>query len=169
MTPINRVTFLVDGFNLYHSVREASNDLGHNGKLTRWLDINSLCRSYLPEVRKRAPSYGYAEMAETYYFSAYASHRERIAPDTVARHKSLVQCLEATGIKTSMGMFKAKRRTCSKCGYSETGHEEKETDVAIAVKLLELLFLDTCDTVVLVTGDTDLAPPCKNSSGSLSS
>jgi hypothetical protein len=58
-------------------------------------------------------------------------------------------------------MFKEKRRTCSVCGHIAIGHEEKETDVAIAVKLLELLFRDTCDTIVLVTGDTDLAPPVR--------
>ncbi len=33
-----------------------------------------------------------------------------------------------------------------------------ETDVAIATKLLEGFFTDSCDTTVLLTGDTDLAP-----------
>jgi hypothetical protein len=37
-------------------------------------------------------------------------------------------------------------------------HEEKETDVAISVKLIELFLLDRCDTAVLVSGDTDIAP-----------
>lgn len=37
-------------------------------------------------------------------------------------------------------------------------HEEKETDVAIACKLLEVLHLGQCDVVVLLTGDTDIAP-----------
>ena len=37
-------------------------------------------------------------------------------------------------------------------------HEEKETDVAIACELLRLLQTGACDCVVLVTGDTDLAP-----------
>ena len=36
--------------------------------------------------------------------------------------------------------------------------EEKETDVAISIKLLELFHKDRADTIVLVTGDTDLAP-----------
>jgi uncharacterized LabA/DUF88 family protein len=39
--------------------------------------------------------------------------------------------------------------------------EEKETDVAVAAKLLELVFTDACDTVVLMTGDTDFAPAVK--------
>jgi hypothetical protein len=36
--------------------------------------------------------------------------------------------------------------------------EEKETDVAIATKLLELFVTDSADRIVLVTGDTDVAP-----------
>ena len=160
MPPINRVTFLVDGFNLYHSVRQASDDLGLAGKQTRWLDISSLCKSYLATVRRSVGS-GYAQLEDIFYFSAYASHRERIAPNSVARHKSFVQCLKSTGVVVSLGMFKEKTRTCSNCGHTSIGYEEKETDVAIAVKLLELLFLDSCDTIVLVTGDTDLAPPVR--------
>ena len=39
--------------------------------------------------------------------------------------------------------------------------EEKETDVAMATRMLELLFLDKCDTIVLVTGDTDIVPAVK--------
>jgi len=34
--------------------------------------------------------------------------------------------------------------------------------VAIATKLLELLFTNFCDTVVLVTGDTDVAPAVRS-------
>jgi hypothetical protein len=55
---------------------------------------------------------------------------------------------------------------CFHCGNTRCGHcgnrlkqwEEKETDVAVAAKLLELVYTDACDTVVLVTGDTDFAP-----------
>ena len=36
--------------------------------------------------------------------------------------------------------------------------EEKETDVALGVKAMELLHLNACDTLVIVSGDTDFAP-----------
>lgn len=36
--------------------------------------------------------------------------------------------------------------------------EEKETDVAIATKMFELLHTGTADAIVLVSGDTDLLP-----------
>ncbi len=38
--PSDRTTFLIDGFNLYHSVIEASNDL--HAASTRWLNIRAL-------------------------------------------------------------------------------------------------------------------------------
>lgn len=44
---------------------------------------------------------------------------------------------------------------------TSSGTKSKETDVAIAAKLLELFFLDKCDTAVLVTGDTDIVPAVK--------
>ena len=37
-------------------------------------------------------------------------------------------------------------------------HEEKETDVAIAVRLFESFYTDESDTVVIMSGDTDIAP-----------
>jgi len=57
-----------------------------------------------------------------------------------------------------MGHFKARDRICLTCGGRFRVHEEKETDVAIAVTLLELAITRACETIVLVSGDTDLAP-----------
>jgi len=51
---MNRTAFLIDGFNLYHSVKSASHDLGLQGTGTKWLDIHSLCRSYLHAIGNKA-------------------------------------------------------------------------------------------------------------------
>ena len=48
---MDRVTFIIDGFNLYHSVCDAERDL--KGASTKWLDIKSLCSSYLIFLEKR--------------------------------------------------------------------------------------------------------------------
>jgi hypothetical protein len=57
-----RTTFLVDGFNLYHSIVDIAKDvIGCNVK---WLDICSLCKSYLHLIGKRA-------MIETVYYIDY--------------------------------------------------------------------------------------------------
>ncbi|HEX2714892.1 MAG TPA: NYN domain-containing protein [Candidatus Acidoferrales bacterium] len=142
----NRVCFLVDGFNVYHSVCAAQRVI--KGQSLKWLDIQSLCSSYLASIGNSAT------LERVFYFSAFMDW----IPDKVVRHQTLVDALRATGVEVQLGRFKEKEVWCKTCKQVNTHHEEKETDVAIAVKLMELLHLDACDTVVLVSGDTDLAP-----------
>jgi uncharacterized LabA/DUF88 family protein len=146
----NRTTFFVDGFNLYHSLIEATRDL--NGQPTKWLDIRSLLSSYLPILG------GGAALEGIYYFSALATHMDHRRPGTTTRHRLFIECLQAHGIRGELGRFKKKDVHCSRCNTVKPHYEEKETDVAISVRLLEVLHNDDADTVVLVTGDTDLAP-----------
>ena len=148
--PADRTTFLIDGFNLYHSVIEASKDLG--GASTKWLNIRTLCESYLYLFGKNNTA------EEFYYFSALAYHKVPKDPDTVARHLRFVDCLKDTGFKVELARFKEKQVWCAGCKHFQTRHEEKETDVAVAVKLVELFVQDKCDTAILMTGDTDIAP-----------
>ena len=75
------------------------------------------------------------------YFSAMPTHRPA---DQQARHALYMKCLAGTGVWVHLSQFK--------------GHKEKETDVAIASRLFESCFEDLADCIVLVTGDTDLAP-----------
>ena len=64
---MNRTAFLVDGFNLYHSLVDASRDTGGVG--TKWLDLRALCASYLSGIG------GGAQISQIVYFSALAVHR----------------------------------------------------------------------------------------------
>jgi uncharacterized LabA/DUF88 family protein len=149
---VERVTFLIDGFNLYHSVEGASQALGLNGAGTKWLDIAALCRSYLHLFGRSAA------LHEVHYFSALARHLEATKPDVTARHALYLDCLKDTGVVVELSRFKKRRFRCDKCGANLKRHEEKETDVALATKLLELFVTDAADRIVLVTGDTDVAP-----------
>lgn len=155
---MNRVAFLLDGFNLYHSTRSAES---HTGQSTKWLDVRAMCAAYLSSISRDAYVHG------VYYFSALATHLEAANPGKVQRHRDFITCLEDTGVVVQLGKFKRKRdfscpncrqNSCGHCGHKLKQHEEKETDVAIAARMLELLFTNSCDTIVLVTGDTDLAP-----------
>jgi uncharacterized LabA/DUF88 family protein len=152
---MNRTAFLIDGFNLYHSVKSASVDLGLGGQGTRWLDIRGLCASYLHAIGNNA------QVCGMFYFSALATHIQAIDPQVVSRHQNYIRCLEGSGIAVELARFKKKNIKCPACATNIKRHEEKETDVAIAAKLLELLFLDQCDTAVLLTGDTDIVPAVK--------
>jgi len=150
---MNRVIFLVDGFNVYHSLLDAIRDLG--GASTKWLDIHSLCNSYLPHISRDATIGG------IYYFSAYAEHLRRKDPGKIERHEKYIQCLRSTGVVDCLGNFKERHFWCSQCKQRRTRHDEKETDVAIAAKLFEVFFKNECETAVLMTGDTDLVPAVK--------
>jgi len=61
----NNVCFVVDGFNLYHSVVRAHKETGVN---CRWLDIWALCDSYRYLL---GPDSG---TTQVHYFSALAHH-----------------------------------------------------------------------------------------------
>lgn len=144
----NRVSFLIDGFNLYHSICSAMAD--HKLARGKWLDIWRLCESFLNVFGKDAI------INKVYYFSALAKHiSDAGAP---LRHQVFIEALESTGVQTIMGKFKKKRIKCrATCQQEGWGYEEKETDVNIAIKLMELMMTDACDTAVIVSGDTDLA------------
>jgi uncharacterized LabA/DUF88 family protein len=148
---MNRVIFLVDGFNLYHSCKDISR---FSGLRVKWLDIRSLCWSYLPLISRDA------KLERIYYFTAFAFHLND--PGVIQRHQDYIKCLQETGIIPKLGRFKPKDMDCPHCNRRIIRHEEKETDVAIAMKLSEILFKNICDTAVLMTGDTDLTPAIKH-------
>lgn len=147
---MNKVAFLIDGFNLYHSVRGAARQLQVNS--VKWLDIASLCSSYLYLFGKDAV------LADIIYFSALANHLD---PGKVQRHEIFIKCLQNTGVQIELASFKRKTIKCPYCRRNITRYEEKETDVGISVKLVELFYRNLCDTVVLMTGDTDVVPAIK--------
>jgi uncharacterized LabA/DUF88 family protein len=144
----NRVAFLIDGFNVYHSVKEALRDR----RITRgkWLNYKAFCESMLRDVVD-FPSGSIP--AGTFYFTALAQH---CRPDVVMRHRQFIKAVQSVGTEVVLGNFKRKTLTCRSCNSRYDAYEEKETDVNIAVFLIKLFIQDRCDTAVLVTGDTDL-------------
>ena len=68
-----RVSFIVDGLNLYHSLREME---GLSKKPSRWLDLRRLCESYLFAIGQRFALR--TELAAIHYFSAYSDLRPAI-------------------------------------------------------------------------------------------
>ena len=147
---MNKVTFIVDGFNLYHTLKRAHKP-PHN-KASRWLDLTTLCSHCLPIIGKET------KLSGVYYISALASHLKRTNPGVTVRHQNYIRCLEDSGVTVRLNRFKKKSVWCHNCQTKILKHEEKETDVMLATTLFELFYTNVCDTAVLVTGDTDLAP-----------
>jgi uncharacterized LabA/DUF88 family protein len=147
---MNRTVFIIDGFNLYHSVREAARSTG--GKGTKWLNVKELCNSYLHLIGDNAA------LANIYYFSALAKHLDSTDPQKTRRHRTFLDCLRSTGVRVELSRFKEKSIWCYHCKNTIIRHEEKETDVAIAARLFESFQTDESDTAVIMSGDTDIAP-----------
>lgn len=135
-----RVVCLVDGFNLYHALDAL------NAPHLKWLDLRAIAARHTLARSE--------ELREVYYFSAYATW----LPEARRRHEAYVKALESRGVTAVMGHFKEKARSCRSCKATWKAHEEKETDVNIALYLLRLAYRDEFDRCILVTRDSDLAP-----------
>lgn len=135
-----RVAAFVDGFNLYHSIDAAG--LHH----LKWLNLRALCENFAP-----TPLH---DLTAVYYFSAFATWR----PDAYARHRAYVAALGSADVTPIMGRFKEKPRRCRHCQRPWTDHEEKETDVNLALRIVASAFTDEYDLALVLTGDGDIAP-----------
>ena len=137
---MSRVVFFIDGFNLYHAVKALR--MNH----LKWMDLRSLCLKFAP-----SPQYS---IEEIFYFSAHATW----LPPAFKRHKVYIEALKSTGVKPVLGKFKEKDRGCRNCGSTWKAHEEKETDVNIAVQVLDQAYQDTFDRAVIISADSDFSP-----------
>lgn len=135
-----RVQTFIDGFNLYHAI--ASIGQPH----LKWVDLRRLVSVFLDPAQH--------ELREVFYFSAFATW----LPAQYARHQLYVEALKAAGCSPVMGQFKAKNRECRSCGAKWVGHEEKETDVNIALWLLREAYKDNFDEAFIISRDSDLTP-----------
>ena len=138
---MRRVIVYVDGFNLYHAIDRL------NEPSLKWLDLRSVAEGLLRPGEV---------LSETKYFSAYATWRP-----SHRKHRVYVAALAARGVTTYLGQFKEKPRRCPECGARWTTHEEKETDVHIAVQMMADALTNAADRLILISADTDLVPPIK--------
>lgn len=138
-TAKTRVVCYIDGFNLYHSIDNL--DRPH----LKWVDLWCLCETMLREGES---------LVAVKYFSAFA----KWLPNPYRRHRSYVAALESVGVTPIMSHFKEKWRSCKKCGNEWKAHEEKETDVRIALAIMEDGIDGLYDRAIIVSGDSDLVP-----------
>lgn len=139
-----RSAFFIDGYNLYHSL-----DSAPRFRRYKWLDLRKLALGF------SVPPY--EELRAVRYFTAFADWR----PASSARHRMYVSALETVGVETILGRFQEKQLTCrapNGCGKTFLAHEEKMTDVNIAVSIVESCVADRFDVIYLVSGDNDLVP-----------
>lgn len=140
MKPKRIITF-IDGFNLYHAIDNLQ------FPALKWLDLHKLSNIFVhPRLE---------ELVGVFYFSTIAIHRNEAAQ---IRQRTYFGALKLRGVKTILGQFKKKNRDCPKCSSRYISHEEKETDVNIALSLIDLAYQNAYDHAMLITNDSDQAP-----------
>jgi len=139
MTKI-RINVYIDGFNLYHST------LQHTYKDCRWLNLFEFSKRLInPKTEK---------IQDVYYFSSIPSW----FPDKAKKHLLYIYALRSVGVKDILGKFSIRERKCPSCNCRYQTHEEKKTDINIAITLFADAVADKFDTALILSGDSDLTP-----------
>ena len=131
----------VDGFNLYYGAVKDTK--------WKWLDL----QKYFSLLRQDD------DLQAIKYFTAMIDGSHRSNQETY-----LLALATLPKIHIILGKFKLKRVRClvKNCQFKGLRifqmPEEKRTDVNIAAHMLQDAVLDQCDRLVLVSGDSDLAP-----------
>jgi uncharacterized LabA/DUF88 family protein len=136
-----RVVAYIDGFNLYHGMR------ARFGRIYHWLDLQAFSRSLLRPGQ---------QLDRVRYFTA------RVRDHEPSRTRQLTY-LEALSIHCPRldiieGRFQRKSCTCRNCLAQWTTYEEKESDVSLAVSLVEDAANNLYDVALLISADSDLCP-----------
>ncbi len=137
---IERIAAYVDGFNLYYGIRQ-------DGRRHLWLDLEALVQNLLKP---------HQQLVAVRYFTA----RVRNDPPAEQRQQTYLNALAAysTRLDIRQGRFQQKTKTCRSCRSSWYEYEEKETDVALAVSLIEDGVNGLYDTALIVSADSDMSP-----------
>jgi uncharacterized LabA/DUF88 family protein len=138
---MERVAFYIDGFNLYFGLLEQNADL-------KWLDVRSLCENYLQPNQ---------EITSCKYFTARINNDQQ----KQRRQNTYLEALETTEIEIIYGKYHTRAQTCWRCNNTWPKHEEKMTDVNIAVSMLTDAMSNAYDTAILISADSDLVPPVR--------
>lgn len=112
----------------------------------KWLDLRSLF-TRLSRTKSQV-------ITQILFFSAFAPWK----PDSYNRHRIYIKALSANGVTPVLGQFKKKTKQCRSCKIKWTDHEEKESDVNLALAMLDLAYKNRYDHAFLLTRDSDLAP-----------
>ncbi|UFX82760.1 NYN domain-containing protein [Candidatus Absconditicoccus praedator] len=173
---MKRVNVYVDGFNFYHGLEKKINDPNSKWEnFFKWCNFRELSKKFIdPEAEK---------LQNVFYFTAYSKRNQA----KLDRHKKYVKALSYFGNKIILGNFSKITRTYQKdmpilellynsiinkvpFGLKDKlkpellkyqTYEEKQTDVNIAVKIVEDFFNDKFDVAIIISGDSDIIPAIK--------
>lgn len=129
----------IDGFNLYHAI----DALGK--QQLKWLNLRALAESFLHEEDS---------LVGVLYFTAIMVWDQQ----KCARHKAYLSALKSVGVECVISRFQKSNKYCRTNDRYCFFHEEKQTDVALASRILCDSLKGGIERIILITADSDQVP-----------
>ena len=143
MSGPERISIYIDGFNVYYGFKRK----GWERYL--WLDYRAVFERLIRPGQ---------ELVDVNYSTAL-SNRD----GSRQRQQTYLNAIDVQGgVTVHSGRIESRPIRCKKCGKnSHNRQQEKETDVSMAVHMLTDTFEERCDSIWLMTNDSDLVPAVK--------
>ncbi|MER8567536.1 NYN domain-containing protein [Mesorhizobium sp. M0924] len=132
-----RSALYVDGFNLYHAVKDL------NANFLKWCNLWRLGELIIPSVSEKLVKVVFC----TAYYPGDSKKRWR--------HDQYLNALRNVGVDCVMGHYIHEERGCRECGHSWEQPNEKASDLNLGLSLLTDARDDIFDRAYLVTADSD--------------
>lgn len=91
------------------------------------------------------------------YFTASPLNRDKSARQSAFLNAN--RLINGDRFEVVRGKYLEKTIKCPNCHYTIIRPEEKKTDVNISIRMIADCVQDKTDTIILVSGDSDLVPP----------
>lgn len=137
-----RVRVYIDGFNLYPAIVELKDSR------LKWLNFKKLAETLVRQTEI---------LDEVNLFTAVLTWDQQ----KQQRHENFLKACAAVDVQVHRANFKRSYKRCLTFDRTCEFQEEKQTDVAIAVKMVADALSGSVDRVILITADSDQVPAVK--------
>ena len=144
---MSKVTVYVDGFNFYYGLRTQKR-IDSKWQKSYWIDLIKLFEQFLGEGQT---------LEKVIYFTASPLNRDKSARQSAFLNAN--RLINGDRFEVVRGKYLEKTIKCPNCHYTIIRPEEKKTDVNISIRMIADCVQDKTDTIILVSGDSDLVPP----------
>jgi len=139
----SRTIVYIDGYNWYHAIFKHYPEW-------KWLNIQKLFETLRP----------HEDVHSVKFFTSIVDEGKPASPARDRQERYIAALRTLPKVTVILGKFQNREVTCrAACRLKYQVPEEKKTDVNIAVEILSDAFKDKCDTLILVSGDSDIQPP----------
>lgn len=133
------VNVYIDGFNLYHAI------VAIDDPELKWINFRLLGSSFLRPGE---------ELNNVIFFTAVLTWEQA----KQQRHKNYISAQKACGVEVVESNFRKITRHCRVMDRNCSRHEEKQTDVAFAIRVFQDAMNGSFDRAILITADSDQVP-----------